>query len=254
MLDRGILFLVLALLFSPVSAFWDNSSFTVDSQIECTGIISDETDHRIIFDDTGDYSINYSMVTRHTDFTATSGGRVAQVKNVDSNTIQKSLTFEANDSGHLVSRGRILDSHTDRYSGRVIEAEGNTIFTRSGNLESKVSVPYNEDFFMQSVSSLPGKERPFALTDAQLKARIYDPSITPLWDFGFITIGILDGPGNLSQMQEMSDKTALAGNISTFRKAYSANQFYTGNNSTWLDHFENYGPCVFYKNEYLNGA
>jgi hypothetical protein len=208
-----------------------DSRFTVDSQIECISIISDETDHRIIFDDTGDYTLNYSAVTRHTDSTATSGGRIAQVKNVDPYTIQKSLTFEANDSGHMVSRGRVLDSHADRYSGRAIEAEGNTIFTRSGNLESKVSIPYYEDFFMQSVSSIPGKERPFTLTDAQLNARIYHPSITPLWDFGFITIGFVDAPGNLSQMQEITDKTSLAGNISTFRKAYSTWDYYDWNES-----------------------
>ncbi len=250
-MDRGDLFLVLTLLawlFSPAAAYWENEThFTIDTQIESIGIISDKTDHRIRYGDPDDDYSNYSAVTRYTDSTSTTGGRISEIKNVDPDLIQKSLTFESSDFSHMISEGGVSDSESDDYRDRSISAHAKTIFPKMGTLESKASFPYGDDFFTYSVKPTAGNEHAYALTETQLRAHSYDPSFTPLWDFGFFTIGLMYDPGNFTQTYETSDRTSIAGNISNFRKAYSAGEFFQWNNTTWNERFEDSGMCVFYR-------
>ena len=249
---RWVLFCALVLctwFLPPVSAYIydDPGSFSTNCQIDTTGMIADRTNYKAVDRDPWGDVVDYHSSRRNTDTTMTTGGNISEIKDVTQNSVQKLITFEANESGHMYSDCGVTDDWVDPYWGHSTSARGMTIFNRSGTLEAKVSPPYGENFLTQSIKPLPNKPHTYSIADTRLGSRQEDPGYYEIWDSYFYQLILLDEPGMFGQTTDLKDKSLVVGDLKDYQKRYSGGRFYWWNNTTWYDATDEGGPCVFYR-------
>jgi len=226
-----------------------NPNFKLTTIIDAEGIITDVSDniyseYDFLFEESIDNKIIKPYITTHyKDSIMTSGGRVLANKEFEPSSIEKVLTYKANQSGHLITNNHVSDTTDSSYESDLCEAEGYTLLNKTGNIETKITKPGNGEFFHYTVSPLKneGEEDIFATVDTNLHYRNDIPQIEQVWDFFLFDLFFYSEPGKISQNTILNDHTLSSGDLSFYEKKYSYENYGISNNTT-----TDYGDlCVF---------
>jgi len=208
-------------------AFGDTDDFSTTMLINVDGMIT----HQSTYIDTadGDLDAHNGISNKISQFekTMTSGGNLSEVRKFTPITAKTLITFQTNGSGVMSSHTGNLGEINDDLGSDNRYTTGDTIFNRSGTLESKVSPPFGEDFFSYSVKPIPGEPHTNAISQTRTKV---ERTQTRFWVVNIEngTVGLMaDNIENMTQIQSFADVSEVTGDIKNFQIKYSESDYYS---------------------------